>query len=161
MAKAPPNGLTIPHVAGVAPSVPKGTPDPCRHRRNKKKKQVFVVYMAQETGSNPSKFYVGRTRGASLDSAIANRERGHHRTDIGKLVPVCQADSYSACRGAEQKHYNHTKTNGDAITTPRSKGKGAQIAPISDDNPKKQDYLDCATQSAQPSPPKCPICAAP
>lgn len=162
MPKPPPNGLTTPHVAGVAPSVPKGTPDPCRHRRNKKKKTVFVVYRAAEdTGSGPTgNYYVGRTRGASLDLALNNRERGHHRTDIGKLIPVCQADSYSACRGAEQKHYEDNVSKGKAITSPRSKGKGTQIAPISNENPKKKDYIECAKKSAQPSPPGCPICAA-
>jgi hypothetical protein len=159
MGNALANGLTIPHVAGVAPSVPKGTPDPCRHRRNKKK-QIFVVYIARETGSSPPKYYVGRTRGTgTLTQVVNNRERGHHRTDIGKLTAVCQADSYSACRGAEQKHYDDMVTNSKAITTPRSKGKGAQIAPISADNKKKKDYMECATNSARPSPPGCPICA--
>jgi hypothetical protein len=162
--KVPPNG-SVPTVlvAGVAPSVPKGQKDPCRHRRNKKKKTVYVVYRAQEdTGSGPTgNYYVGRTRGATADQAKNNRERGHHRTDIGKLQIVCVTDTYSACRGAEQKHFNDTVNKGKAIKTPRSKGKGAQIAPISEDNPKKQDYMDCAEASAKPSPPGCAICAAP
>lgn len=144
------------HVAGVAPPVQKGKPDPCRHRRNKKKKQKFVVYMAAERGST-GKYYVGRTRGTGTVTQITNnRQRGHHRTDIGRLKPVCVTDSYSACRGAEQKHYAAAKK----ITSPRSKGRGAQIAPISADNPKKKDYMACAKASAQPSPPRCAICAA-
>ncbi len=158
--KVPPNG-SVPtvHIAGVAPSVPKGKNDPCRHRRNKKKKTVFVVYKAAEdTGSGPTgNYYVGRTRGATADLAKNNRERGHHRTDIGKLQIVCVTDSYSACRGAEQKHYAAAKK----ITSKKSKGRGAQIAPISDDNPRKKDYEDCAKASATPSPPGsgCKICA--
>ena len=112
--------------------------------------------MAAEKGATGN-YYVGRTRGTgTVTQIINNRERGHHRTDIGRLVPVCVTDSYSACRGAEQKHYAAAKK----ITSPRSKGKGAQIAPISADNPKKDDYMACAKASAQPSPPRCAICAA-
>lgn len=149
------------HVAGVAPPVQKGKPDPCRHRRDEK--AVFVVYKAQEEVGNPPKktgnYYVGRTRGATADQAKNNRERGHHRTDIGKLQVVCVTDSYSACRGAEQKHYVATKNK---ITSPKSKGKGAQIAPIAADNPNKKDYEDCAKLSAQNAVPQpgCAICAA-
>lgn len=152
------------HVAsfsvGFAPPVPKGKKDPCRHRRNKKKKQKFVVYMAAEKGST-GKFYVGRTRGTGTVAQITNRrQRNHHRTDIGPLKAVCVTDSYSACRGAEQKHYADIVAKGKAITSPRKKGKGKQIAPISGDNPNEKDYLDCAKASAQPSPPGCSICAA-
>ena len=149
--------------AGIAPPASTGKPDPCRHRRNKKKKQKFVVYVAVETpASGPTpKYYVGRTRGTgTITQIVNNRERNHHRTDIGKLTKVCETDTYSACRGAEQKHYNDMVANGKAITTPRAPGKGAQIAPIAADNPKKQDYEDCAKASATPSPPGCPICAA-
>lgn len=152
------------HVAGVAmgvaPPVPKGQKDPCRHRRNKKKKQKFVVYMAAEKGGT-GKFYVGRTRGTGTVKQITlNRQRGHHRTDIGSLNAVCVTDSYSACRGAEQKHLADIVAKGKAISAPRKKGRGKQIAPVKSDNPKKQDYLDCAKASAQPSPPGCSICAA-
>ena len=163
--KVPPNG-SVPtvHIAGVAPSVPKGKNDPCRHRRNKKKKTVFLVYKAEEdTGSGPTgKYYIGRTRGPTVKQAKNSRERGHHRKDIGELQVVCVADSYSACRGAEQKHYNDMVSKGKAITSTRSKGKGAQIAPISTDNPKSQDYMDCAKVSALNAkpPPSCSICAA-
>lgn len=159
--KQPPNAPapTI-FVAGVAPPVPKGTKDPCRHRRNKKKKKTYVVYIAAEKGGTGN-YYVGRTRGTgTVMQIVNNRERGHHRTDIGKLKAVCITDSYSACRGAEQKHHADMVSKGKAITAPRAPGRGAQIAPISSDNPKKQDYLDCAKASAQPSPPKCAICAA-
>lgn len=165
--KVPANGA-VPTVfaAGVAPSPQQGKKDPCRHRRNKKKKTIFVVYMAAEdTGSGPTgNYYVGRTRGTgSISKIINNRERSHHRTDIGPLKAVCITDSYSACRGAEQKHHADMVAKNKAITSPRKKGKGAQIAPISEDNPKKQDYMDCAKASAlnapQPPPP-CPICSA-
>jgi hypothetical protein len=151
------------HVAGVAmgvaPSVAKGTKDPCRHRRNKKK-QKFVVYMAAERGSTGN-YYVGRTRGTgTIDQIINNRERGHHRTDIGRLKAVCTTDTYSACRGAEQKHYDHMAAQNKVITSPRAKGRGEQIAPVAADSPKKKDYMDCAKASAQPAPPGCAICAA-
>lgn len=169
MASKVPQTGSVPtvHVAsvamGVAPPVPKGKKDPCRHRRNKKKMTKFVVYRAAEkpaSGPTPQ-YYVGRTRGTGTAEQIINkREQGHHRTDIGKLVKVCETDSYSACRGAEQKHYADMVANGKAISSPRKKGTGAQIAPIAADNPKKQDYLDCAKASAQPSPPRCAICAA-
>ena len=126
--KVPPNG-SVPtvHIAGVAPSVPKGKNDPCRHRRNKKKKTVFVVYKAEEdTGSGATgKFYIGRTRGVTADAAKNTRERGHHRTDIGQLEVVCVHDTYSACRGAEQKHYDHMVAQKKQITSPKQKGKGA------------------------------------
>lgn len=166
--KIPANG-SVPTVfiagiaVGVAPPVPKGQKDPCRHRRNKKKKQTFVVYMAVEKGSSgpTAKYYVGRTRGTgTVTQIINNRERGHHRTDIGSLKPVCITDSYSACRGAEQKHYADMASKGKVITTKRAKGRGKQIAPISPDNPKKADYMACAKASAQPSPPRCAVCAA-
>ena len=160
--KAPVTGATpTVFAAGVAPPAPAGKKDPCRHRRNKKKKQKFVVYMAAEKGGT-GKFYVGRTRGTgTVEQITLSRQRNHHRTDIGGLQAVCVTDSYSACRGAEQKHYQDMVNKGKAITLPRSKGKGAQIAPISEDNPKKKDYEDCAklsAQNAQP-PPSCSICA--
>lgn len=163
--KVPPNG-SVPTVfvaglaLGVAPPVANGQKDPCRHRRNKKKKKTFVVYLAAEKGST-GKFYVGRTRGTgTVAQIITNRQRGHHRTDIGGLTPVCVTDSYSACRGAEQKHYAHLAAQGKVITAPRAKGRGKQIAPINADNAKKADYLACAKDSAQPSPPRCAVCAA-
>jgi|SRR5580765_2713169 len=151
------------HLAGVAMGVALSVPgkkDPCRHRRNKKKKQKFVVYMAAEKGGTGN-FYVGRTRGTGTVAQITtNRQRNHHRTDIGPLQPVCVQDSYSACRGAEQKHYDHMAAQGKVITSPRAKGRGKQIAPIRSDHAKKNDYQDCAKSSAQPSPPGCAVCAA-
>jgi hypothetical protein len=162
MPKPPATG-SVPtvHAAGVAPPVPKGQLDPCRHRRNKKKKTKFVVYMAQEIGSDPPKYYVGRTRGIGTVAQIINsREQGHHRTDIGALKKVCEQDTYAACRGAEQLHYLDMVKNNKAITSPRQPGKGAQIAPISKDNPKKDDYLACAKASAKNVSPPCPVCSA-
>lgn len=152
------------HVAsfsvGFAPPVPKGKKDPCRHRRNKKKKQKFVVYMAAQMGGT-GKFYVGRTRGTgTVEQITLNRQRNHHRTGIGALTAVCVQDSYSACRGAEQKHYDHMAAQGKVITSKRATGRGQQIAPIKADNTRKNDYLACAKNSAQPSPPGCAICAA-
>ena len=165
MAKMPKTG-TVPtvHAAKVKPAGPKKKLDPCRHRRNKKK-QVFVVYMARQTGSRPPKYYIGRTRGpdtgpGSVTRAINNRERGHHRTDIGPLQKVCEQNSYAACRGAEQLHYDDMVKNGQAITTKRQKGKGKQISPIRKGTKKEPDYLACAKQEATPSPPGCGICAA-
>lgn len=166
MASKIPAGGSVPtiHVAGVAmgvaPPVPKGQKDPCRHRRKKKgKKKTYVVYMAAQKGGT-GKFYVGRTRGTgTVEQITLNRQRNHHRTGIGALTPVCIQDSYSACRGAEQKHYDHMAAQGKVITSSRSKGRGKQIAPIRTDNTNRQDYLDCAKNSAQPSPPGCPICA--
>jgi hypothetical protein len=161
MAKQPKTGVTpTVHAAKANPAGPKKKLDPCRHRR-KKKKQVFVVYMARETGSSPPKYYIGRTRGpGTVTQAINNRERGHHRTDIGSLRKVCEQKSYSACRGAEQLHYLDMVAKGHAITKPRKKGKGKQIAPISADNTKKDDYVACAKAEATPSPPGCDVCAA-
>ena len=162
--KAPQTGsVPTAHVAGVAmgvaPSVPKGKKDPCRHRRNKKKR-TFVVYMAAQKGGTGN-FYVGRTRGTGTVAQItANRQRNHHRTGIGPLVPVCIQDSYSACRGAEQKHYDHMAKRGKVITSQRAKGKGEQIAPIRSDHANRKDYLACAKSSARPSPPGCKVCAA-
>lgn len=158
------------HVAGVAitvsvaPPVPKGQKDPCRHRRNKKKKKTYVVYMAPQKGGT-GKFYIGRTRGTgTVEQITLNRQRNHHRAGIGALQAVCVQDSYSACRGAEQKHYDHMAAQGKVITSPRKTGRGKQIAPIRSDhpkrNPKRNDYMDCAKKSAQPSPPGCAICAA-
>jgi hypothetical protein len=165
MPNPPPNGLTMPHAAGVAgPST--GPKDPCRHRRNAKtKKQKFVVYKAEEEGSaGPTgRFYIGRTRGATVAQAKNTRERNHHRKDIGGLEVVCVQDTYSACRGAEQKHYDALGP-GKRINTPRKKGRGKQIAPIREGNEKVDDYLECAKKSAEnaPKPPGgCSICAAP
>ena len=149
MPNPPPNGPPMPHSAGLSgPST--GPKDPCRHRRNAKtKKQVFVVYRALQKGSRPPKYYIGRTRGPSVTEAKNARERGHHRTDIGPLEVICVQDTYSACRGAEQAHYKDLESKGKVITTKRSTGRGTQIAPIKDDNPKKKDYEDCAKQSAE------------
>jgi hypothetical protein len=122
------------------------------------------VYKAEEdTGSGPTgKFYIGRTRGVTADAAKNARERGHHRKDIGQLEVVCVHNTYSACRGAEQKHYDHMVAQNKQITSPRKTGKGKQIAPISKDNPKKKDYEDCAKLSANNAvpPPSCKICGA-
>jgi hypothetical protein len=161
MANPPGNGPPLPHHAGIAPSVPKGTPDPCRHRRNAKtKKQVFVVYKAKQIGSRPPKYYIGRTRGPSVDAARNARERGHHRADIGPLVVVCVQNTYSACRGAEQKHYQDLVDRGEAIITKRSKGRGAQIAPIRDESSAPGcDYLECAKESAKKAKKPCKICS--
>lgn len=161
MAKPKTGAVPMPHKAGIAPPKKAGTPDPCRHRRNRKtKKQVFVIYKAKQIGSKPPKYYIGRTRGPSVSEAKNARQAGHHRTDIGNLVVVCVQDTYSACRGAEQKHYEALK--GSKITTKPSKGRGAQIAPISDENPKKKDYLACAKESAKNAKkqPGCSICSA-
>jgi hypothetical protein len=49
---------------------------------------------------------------------------------------------------------------GQAITKPKKKGKGKQIAPISADNKKKDDYMACAKAEATPAPPGCGVCAA-
>lgn len=165
--KMPANG-SVPtvHVAGVdvrmsiSPNIPKDQKDPCRHRRNKKKKQTFVVYMAPQKGGT-GKYYVGRTRGTgTVEQITLGRQRNHHREGIGPLQAVCIQDSYSACRGAEQKHYDHMNNKGKTITSARSKGRGKQIAPIKTDNPRRDDYLACAEKSAKPSPPGCEICAA-
>lgn len=163
--KVPPNG-SVPtvHVAetamGNAPAASKGKKDPCRHRRNKKKKQIFVVYMAKQMGGT-GKYYVGRTRGkGSVEEVVLNRQRNHHRVGIGPLVAVCIQDSYSACRGAEQKHYDHWAAQDMVITSKRSEGRGKQIAPIKTDNPRRDDYMACAKSSARPAPPGCGICAA-
>jgi hypothetical protein len=149
------------HVAkGAAPPVPKGAPDPCRHRRNKKKKQKFIVYISAEKGKTGN-YYVGRTRGkGTVTQVILKRQQGHHRTDIGYLTPVCETDTYSACRGAEMKHYAAMEAKNKLIKTPRSPGRGKQIAPIKDDNPRKDDYIACAEATARSSPTGCKICAA-
>lgn len=145
---------------GVAPAVAKGKKDPCRHRRNKRKKQIFVVYEARQKGGT-GKIYVGRTRGpGTYTQALNTRKSKHHRPGIGPLRAVCIQDSYSACRGAEQKHYENRARQGRVIISQRSEGRGRQIAPIRADNSKKQDYLDCAKSSARPSPPGCAVCAA-
>ena len=150
-----------PHVASVAPPSPPGKLDPCRHRRNKKKKTKFVVYMARQTGSHPPKYYIGRTRGTgTVAEIIKNRQDGHHRTDIGPLQKVCEQDTYAACRGAEQLHYLAMANQGKAIQTKRATGKGKQIAPIAADNPKKDDYIACAKASAKNVSPPCPVCSA-
>jgi len=161
--KVPANGaVPTMFVASVAPAFPMDMDNPCEHPRDKKKRR-YVVYIAEEEiDYEPTgKFYVGRTSGTGTVTQIVNkRQQGHHRTDIGKLKAIHETDSYSACRGAEQKHYEDMVAKNQAITSPRAKGRGAQIAPIAADNRRKQKYLDCAQASARHSHPGCPICGA-
>lgn len=118
-----------------------------------------MIYYAEEKG-NTGNFYVGRTRGkGTVDQVTNKRWNSHHRTDIKQLVAQCVTDTYSACRGAEQKHYDDLMSEGVLITSTRKPGRGAQIAPISDDNPRKDDYIACAKATATLSPKGCPICA--
>lgn len=156
------------HVATASPALTPAT-DPCRHRKEKNtkdgKKVTFVIYRAKEmvNGQWTGNWYIGRTRGTgTVRQALDRREMNHHRTDIGPLEFLCQQDSYSACRGAEQKHYDALKGPPDRrIKSARSKGKGAQIAPIRDDHDHRGDYLDCAKKEKSGNTTKpCGVCAA-
>ncbi|SFO42543.1 hypothetical protein [Nitrosospira briensis] len=142
------------HIAKANPAVTPATKDPCRHRKEAStkdgKKVTFVVYRAKEmiNGKWTGNWYIGRTRGTGTVTQILDRRKAnHHRPDIGDLEMICTQDSYSACRGAEQKHYDALKNSvpPKVITTPRKKGKGgAQIAPIRDDHDNRDDYMNCA-----------------
>jgi hypothetical protein len=173
MAKKPKVNTPAPtvHVAKASPALTPAT-DPCRHRKEKNtkdgKKVTFVIYRAQELDANgvwTGNWYIGRTRGTgTVQQAIDRREANHHRTDIGPLEYLCRQESYSACRGAEQKHYSALKGPPDLrIKGARSKGTGAQIAPIRDDHENRDDYIQCA-KNEKTAPPKpknpCDVCSA-
>lgn len=117
----------------------KAEKDPCRHRRKKSKRYVVYEGVDQQP-PNVGKIYVGRTSGPKADDELAildRRHARHHRKLKGKKV-VCSPDSYSACRGAEHLHRAHRQ----------AQGKGTdQIKPIADNNPRKDDYIECAKKS--------------
>ena len=159
-----------PLTAKASPAKKPAAKDPCRHRKEAStkdgKKVTFVIYRAKEMigGNWTGKYYIGRTRGTgTITQILDKRKANHHRKDIGDLELVCKQESYSACRGAEQKHYDALKTSTPptVITTPRKKGKGgAQIAPIRDDHDDRDDYLDCAkNEKTNNTTNPCGVCA--
>jgi hypothetical protein len=154
MAKKQPKTGVAPgtHTAGVASGG--GAKDPCKHKNNRKKRK-YVVYIAPVVAGNPpqptGEMYVGRTQGLQselTDTIVLRRMRGHHRRKsakkrkklkkIGDLIGVCVTESYAAVRGAEQKHMDYYRNK----TPPQ----GSQMNGISPDNPRRQDYMDCAEQ---------------
>jgi hypothetical protein len=148
-----------PGVASMAAASPE-VQKKCKHK-NDKKKQKYVVYVAQVYGadgkpSDPPKWYVGRTRGpagASTNSILAKRFSGHHRRKkgkkrketIGPLIAVCETDSYAAVRGAEEAHQKAMASGGIGTK---------QINPISPkpkNKAKKDKYMDCAKEINGPT----------
>ncbi len=112
----------------------KGKKDPCKHKRDKEKKK-YVVYKADEFDKNGKKIgtYVGRTSGKPgerVADILKRRQAGHHR-NVGPLQEVFTTDSYAAVRGAE--HLARAKYS-----------TVDQINPVGPNNPRKDDYLDCA-----------------
>jgi len=157
-ASPPGNSPPMPTQDGVAPGKG-GKKDPCKRDKGKKKKK-YVVYEAQllDKGKPTGKMYVGRTSGkpgATAKEIAKKRKASHHRKDIGPLQVVCETDSYSACRGAEEKHQKAHEAKGASLSTGKKK---TQINPISPKNKqKKEDYLECAKQKNSKT---CGICGA-
>jgi uncharacterized Zn-binding protein involved in type VI secretion len=151
------------HNHGTAPTAAKPQPctakistasatlqEKCAHKNDKG--QRFVVYIAavyDEHGNPTGKWYVGRTRGpagASTRQILNKRFSSHHwrkpsrkrKETIGPLTAVCETDSYSAVRGAEEKHQKAMEAGG--LGTKQAN----PISPRKGTKKKKDKYMECA-----------------
>lgn len=101
--------------------------------------------------------YVGRSSGGlteSPKSILAGRlstgypaGKKYPERKIKQLVPIHETESYSAMRGAEEKHQKFFEKHGVGA---------AQDNPINPRHKSKKKYEDCAKKTF----PDCPICSA-
>ena len=142
----------MPYISKSATGGASGKRDPCKHKKNNKKK--YMIYMGLQA---KDKMYIGRSSGEvgeSSKSILAGRlstgypaGKRYRERKIKQLVPVHETEKYAAMRGAEEKHQKFFASNG--VGAP-------QDNPISPKNTSKKDYEDCAKQTF----PDCPICGA-